>query len=77
MPGKRFLLATAFGLVLWIVNFYLILSWLQPLLLGGNWIVTMVPFWVAALTHLAFAWTMLVGELWSVAPTPRTSKEPA
>ena len=61
-PGKRFGVATAFGLGLWIVNFYLILSWLQPMLLGGNWIVTMVPIWVGALTHLAFAWAMLAGE---------------
>ena len=62
--SKRFLIGSLVGLGLWIVNFYLILSWLQPLLLGDNWIVRLVPFWVAALTHLAFAWTMLAGELW-------------
>jgi len=62
--GKRFVVASLIGLGLWIVNFYLILSWLQPLLLGGNWIVRMVPIWVGALTHLAFAWTMLIGEMW-------------
>ena len=61
---KRFQVATALGLVLWVVNFYLILSWLQPLLLGGRWIIQMIPPWVGALTHLAFAWTMLLGELW-------------
>lgn len=61
---KRFLAGSAMGLGLWIVNFYLILSWLQPVLLGDNWIVRMVPWWVAALTHLSFAWAMLVGELW-------------
>lgn len=62
--GKRFLVATAIGLGLWLVNFYLILSWLQPLLLGGNWIVSEVPILVAAVTHLAFAWTMLAVEFW-------------
>ena len=62
--AKRFLFATLFGLGVWIVNFYLLLSWLQPLLLGGNWIVRLVPIWVGALTHLAFAWTMYVGESW-------------
>ena len=61
---KRFLIATGIGLGLWVVNFYLVLSWLQPMLLGDNWIVRMVPAWVAALTHLAFAWTMLVIEFW-------------
>ncbi len=62
--GKRFLVASAIGLGLWIVNFYLILSWLQPMLLGGNWIVSLVPPWVAALTHLAFAWTVALGSEW-------------
>lgn len=61
--GKRFLLATIFGLGLWIVSFYLILSWLQPMLLGDNWIVRLVPVWVAAATHLCFAWCLLVGEM--------------
>ncbi len=60
--GKRWLVGSLFGLALWIVNFYLILSWLQPLLQGDNWIVRMVPPWVAVLTHLTFAWTMIVGE---------------
>ncbi len=60
-PKKRFVVGSLFGLALWIVNFYAILSWLQPMLQGGNWIVRLVPPWVAALTHLAFAWTMLLG----------------
>jgi len=62
--AKRVVAATVFGLLLWVVNFYLILSWLQPVLLGDNWIVRLVPVPVAALTHLVFAWTLLVGELW-------------
>jgi hypothetical protein len=61
---RRFLVATALGLGLWIANFYLVLSWLQPLLFGGAWIVKLVPFWVAALTHLVFAWTLLLVEQW-------------
>lgn len=61
---KRFLAASAIGLAMWIGHFYLILSWLQPMLLGDNWIVRLVPVWVAALTHLAFAWTVLAGESW-------------
>jgi hypothetical protein len=62
--GKRFVAATVVGLAIWLVNFYGILSWLQPLLLGGNWIIRLMPFWVAALTHLAFAWVMLLMEGW-------------
>jgi hypothetical protein len=56
--AKRLLLASALGLAIWIVNYYLLLSWMQPLLFGGNWIIRLVPWWVAALTHLVFAWTM-------------------
>lgn len=56
--AKRLALATIFGLLLWLVNFYLILAWLQPLLFNGNWIVEEIPWWVAAMTHLVFAWTM-------------------
>jgi hypothetical protein len=63
-PVKLFVMSTALGLVVWVVNFYLLLSWLQPALLGGRWIVNEIPFWVAALTHLAFAWTVCAGEIW-------------
>jgi len=62
--ARKLAVGTAIGLGLWIVNFYLVLSWLQPMLQGDDWIVRLVPWWVGALTHLAFAWTMLVGELW-------------
>ena len=62
--GKKILVATLLGLAIWIVNFYLVLSWLQPMMLGDNWIVRLVPMWVGALTHLAFAWTVAAGEIW-------------
>jgi hypothetical protein len=56
----RLLLGTALGAVVWFVNYYLILSWLQPLLFGGNWITdnSLLPWWVALATHLVFGWTM-------------------
>jgi hypothetical protein len=58
--AKRLLIASILGLAVWIVNYYLLLSWIQPLLFGGNWIVTQIPWWVGALTHLVFGWTMAV-----------------
>ncbi|MFO0914308.1 MAG: hypothetical protein U0795_15215 [Pirellulales bacterium] len=58
--GWRLLVATIMGIALWLINFYGILNWLQPLLFGGNWIVELIPWWVAALTHLVFAWTMAI-----------------
>lgn len=64
--GKRLLVGTVFALTVWIVNFYLVLSWLQPLLFGGRWIVDLIPPWVAAATHLVFGWTMVVLYPWGL-----------
>jgi hypothetical protein len=55
----RFLVTTVLSLGLWLVNFYGILSWLQPELFGGRWIVEQIPWYVGAATHLVFGWTML------------------
>lgn len=62
--GQRVLAAIVLGLVIWIVNFYGILSWLQPMLFGGDWIISAIPFWVAALTHVVFALTMVIIGEW-------------
>lgn len=56
--AARLVAASALALMVWAVNFYGVLAWLQPLLLGGRWIVELVPWWVAAATHLVFGWTM-------------------
>lgn len=61
--GSKFLIATAVALAIWLVNFYLILFWLQPAVIEmspENLIVNRVPWWVAAATHLVFAWTMVL-----------------
>jgi hypothetical protein len=55
--GKRLLAASGLAIAVWIVNYYFVLSWLQPLLFGGNWIANTIPPPIAALTHLAFGWT--------------------
>jgi len=64
--AARLALATVLGIALWIVSFYGVLWWLQPLLFGGRWIVDEIPAWVAALTHLVFAWTMAIVYPWGV-----------
>jgi hypothetical protein len=61
---KQFAITTLMGVGLWVVNYYALLSWLQPLLFGGSWIVSLIPWWVGALTHLVFAWTMLLIQDW-------------
>ncbi len=48
------------GAVVWFMNYYLILSWLQPAMFGGDWITNSkyLPWWVALATHLVFGWSM-------------------
>jgi hypothetical protein len=58
--------ATVLAVAVWLVNFYGLIAWLQPLLFGGNWIVdnAQLPWWVALATHLVFGWTMAVIYPW-------------
>ena len=60
---RRLVVAGIVSLAIWAINFYGILSWLQPLVIGGdpgNWITNpkYLPWWVAAATHLVFGWTI-------------------
>jgi hypothetical protein len=59
---KRMVVGVGLGLLVWVVNFYGILWWLQPLTCGGNWITdnSVLPWWVAAVTHVAFGLTMAI-----------------
>jgi len=76
--GRRFAVATVLGLGVWLINFYGVLYWLQPLLIGGRWIVEKVPVYVAVATHLVFGWTMLLVDQWgSFAPRPGFQQERA
>lgn len=64
-PGLvRFLVTTVLAIGVWLINYYGVLAWLQPLLIGGNWIVEQVPVVVAVLTHLVFGWTLLLVDHW-------------
>ncbi len=62
--GVRFAVATVLGLGVWIINFYGLIAWLQPALIGGNWILEQIPVYVAAGTHLVFGWSMLLVDQW-------------
>ena len=76
--GKRLVIATVLSLILWVVNFYLLIAWLQPALFGGNWIVdqSLLPWWVAAGTHVVFGWTMaLVYPLGQYVPYERPTEK--
>lgn len=64
--STRFLVVSLLSLALYLFNFYALLSWLQPLLFGGRWIVDEIPWWVGASTHLVFGWTLLLLEPFGV-----------
>lgn len=77
---KRLIVVSIASLLVWGVAFYGILSWLQPLLLNGNWITDpeIMPAWVAAGTHLIFGWTLALLYPWGqfTAYRPPTASHP-
>jgi hypothetical protein len=54
----RLILYSMLALAVWLLNFYGLLIWLQPLLFGGRWVIDLIPWWIGAATHLVFGWTM-------------------
>jgi hypothetical protein len=66
----RLVWTSVLAIIVWLVNFYGLLSWIQPLLFGGNWITSTdpvyLPWWVALATHLVFGWTMAVIYPWGL-----------
>ncbi|QDS98788.1 hypothetical protein [Adhaeretor mobilis] len=77
--SKKLAVATVVSLIIWVINFYGILSWLQPAVIEmseENLIVNRVPWWVAAATHLIFGWTLaLVYPLGDFIPYERVSEQ--
>lgn len=71
----RFVVAGLLGLAVWGLMYYGILYWLQPALVGGRWIVERVPILVAVLTHLVFAWTMMLVSQWGRFVPPQSARE--
>jgi len=60
--GKRIAVGVALGIVMWLVNFYGVLSWLQPMLHeeSSSYIVEHIPVWVAILNHVLFTTLLLL-----------------
>jgi hypothetical protein len=57
-PALQIACGAAYGLAMWIVNFYFILVWLQPRLVGEAYVLQLMPPWIAALTHLVYGLTL-------------------
>jgi hypothetical protein len=75
---SRMVLVSVLSVAVWGLNFYGILSWLQPLVVNmspQNLIVNKIPVWVGLLTHLVFGWTMvLVYPLGQMVPYRRVTE---
>jgi hypothetical protein len=56
----QLVLGAAYGLLMWIVNFYVVIAWLQPRLWGEAYVLELMPVWVAALTHVVYGLTLAV-----------------
>jgi hypothetical protein len=78
-PLIRFAVASVLGIGVWIINYYGVLFWLQPALIGGRWIVDRVPVLVAVLTHLVFGWTVFAFSHWGrfTPPPARPAERPS
>jgi len=57
-PAMQIGLGALYGLLMWIVNFYFVLTWLQPRLVGESFVLQLMPAWVAAATHLVYGLTL-------------------
>jgi hypothetical protein len=57
-PALQIVLGALYGLLIWVVNFYCILIWLQPRLVGQPYVLELMPVWIAVLTHVVYGLTL-------------------
>jgi hypothetical protein len=53
-PLVRIALGGLYGLLMWAVNFYGVIVWLQPLLVGHAYVLELMPMGVAIATHVVY-----------------------
>jgi len=61
VPGRTALqvvLGGIYGLLLWAVNFHIVIAWLQPHVFGRPYVLELMPTWVAIATHVAYGLTL-------------------
>ena len=56
--GLQIILGGLYGLLMWVVNFYVVIAWLQPRLVGQPYVLELMPVWIAVLTHLVYGLTL-------------------
>ena len=56
--GAQIALGALYGVAMWLVNFYVVIAWLQPRLVGEAYVLELMPAWIAALTHVIYGVTL-------------------
>jgi len=56
--GLQIALGALYGLLMWFVNFYVVIAWVQPRLWGQAYVLELMPTWVALLTHVIYGITL-------------------
>lgn len=56
--GLQIALGLLYGLLMWIVNFYVVIAWLQSDVFGKAYVLHLMPAWVAAVTHMVYGLTL-------------------
>ena len=56
--GLQILLGALYGLLMWVVNFYVVIAWLQPAAVGQAYVLKLMPAWIAMSTHLVYGLTL-------------------
>ena len=51
-------LGALYGVLMWIVNFYFVILWVQPMLVGEAYVLQLMPAWVALVTHVIYGLTL-------------------
>jgi hypothetical protein len=56
--GLQIGLGVLYGLLMWVINFYVAIAWLQRDVFGEAYVLQLMPAWVAALTHVVYGLTL-------------------
>ncbi len=57
-PALQIALGAAYGLLMWLVNLYIAIPFLQAEIWGEVLVLKVMPWWVAAVTHLIYGLTL-------------------
>jgi len=57
-PALHVGLGVLYGLLMWVVNFYVVIAWLQRDVFGEAYVLHLMPAWVAMITHVVYGLTL-------------------